>query len=155
MQRTHFLELRIPPPVVAVAVGLLMWLVATRTAPVPLPRGLRVALALALAAIGVGLAGAGVATFRRARTTISPLTPDATSALVRTGVYRMTRNPMYLGMLLCLSAWAVYLSNALSLLLAGVFVLYMNRFQIAPEERALTAIFGEAYDTYRREVRRW
>jgi len=154
-QREHFLELRIPPPVVALVIGALMWFVAGRTGHWPVPPGLRLALAIALAAAGVGVALAGVASFRRARTTISPLSPQATSALVRDGVYRYTRNPMYVGMALCLVAWAVYLSNLPALLLVAGFVLYMNRFQVGPEERALAAHFGEAYAAYRREVRRW
>ena len=112
-------------------------------------------MAAVLVGVGVGLAISGVLTFKRAKTTVNPTTPAAASALVRTGVFRFTRNPMYLGLLLCLVAWAVYLSNALALLIVPLFVLYMNRFQIAPEERALATLFGDAYAAYKREVRRW
>ncbi|MGE0583218.1 MAG: isoprenylcysteine carboxylmethyltransferase family protein [Steroidobacteraceae bacterium] len=155
MQRKRSLELRVPPPVVALFVGFAMWAASMPVAHLPVPRRLRIALAIVSAGLGVGIAVAGVATFRRARTTISPLTPDAASALVRTGVYRYTRNPMYLGMLLCLVAWAAWLSNVLSWLLVPAFVLYMNRFQVGPEERALAALFGADYAAYRRDVRRW
>ena len=149
------LELKIPPPLVALLTGLLMWSAARLVPPLALPGVMRVAVAVVLAGAGVGLAISGVLTFKRAKTTVNPTTPAAASALVRTGVFRFTRNPMYLGLLLCLVAWAVYLSNALALLIVPLFVLYMNRFQIAPEERALATLFGDAYAAYKREVRRW
>lgn len=149
------LELKIPPPLVALVTGLLMWSAARLVPPLALPDVMRVAVAVVLAGAGVGLAVAGVLTFRRAKTTVNPTTPAAASALVRTGVFRFTRNPMYLGLLLCLVAWAIYLSNVLALLIAPLFVLFMNRFQIAPEERALAALFGDSFAAYKRDVRRW
>jgi protein-S-isoprenylcysteine O-methyltransferase Ste14 len=62
---------------------------------------------------------------------------------------------MYLGFLLLLAAWAVWLTHPLALLTVPVFVGYMNRFQIRPEEAALTARFGEEFIAYTRRVRRW
>ena len=81
--------------------------------------------------------------------------PDRSAALVAGGIYRSSRNPMYLGFLLLLAAWACWLANPLALAGLPAFVLYLNRFQIAPEERALRARFGDAYDGYARAVRRW
>ena len=109
---------------------------------------------------GVALVGAilsilGVASFRRAKTTVNPMKPESSSSLVISGIYRLTRNPMYLGLLLILLGWAVYLSNALALALVPGFVLYMNLFQIKPEERALESRFGPAFAEYRARVRRW
>jgi protein-S-isoprenylcysteine O-methyltransferase Ste14 len=75
--------------------------------------------------------------------------------MVTSGVYRHTRNPMYLGMLCLLGAWAAWLGNAAALLGLPAFVAYMNRFQIAPEERALAQRFGAAFDAYAARVRRW
>jgi protein-S-isoprenylcysteine O-methyltransferase Ste14 len=93
--------------------------------------------------------------FRRARTTISPVKASAASSLVTTGVYRFTRNPMYLGLLLTLLAWAAFLFNPVALLFVPIFVLYINRFQIKPEERTLSALFGGEYGAYQERVRRW
>ncbi len=149
------LELKVPPPLVALVTGLLMWWAAKLVPPLALPGVTRIAAAVALAGCGVGLAISGVLTFRRAKTTVNPTTPAAASALVRTGVFRFTRNPMYLGLLLCLVAWAIFLSSVLALLIAPLFVVYMNRFQIAPEERALAALFGDSFAAYKRDVRRW
>ena len=81
--------------------------------------------------------------------------PAKTTSLVAGGVYRFTRNPMYLGLLLVLAGWAVFLSNALAFALLPAFIAYIGRFQIAPEERALAAKFGTEYEAYRTEVRRW
>lgn len=149
------LELKVPPPLVALVTGLLMWLAAKLVPPLALPGVARIAVAVVFAGVGVGLAMSGVLTFRRAKTTVNPTTPAAASALVRTGVFRFTRNPMYLGLLLCLVAWAIFLSSVLALLIAPLFVVYMNRFQIAPEERALAALFGDNFAAYKRDVRRW
>ena len=149
------LELRVPPLVVVLVAAGLMWLLA-RTFP---GYALRVPAAMALAVV-LFLAGAaftlsGVLAFRRANTTVNPTTPEASATVVSTGVYARTRNPMYLGMLLALLAWAVALDSLTALLGPIAFVLYMNRFQIAPEERALHEKFGAAYDAYCAGVGRW
>lgn len=98
---------------------------------------------------------AGVVEFRRANTTVNPHLPNNSAHIVTSGIYRITRNPMYLGMLFVLCAWAVYVSNATGVIFPALFALYITRFQIEPEERVLTAKFGEPYVTYLREVRRW
>jgi protein-S-isoprenylcysteine O-methyltransferase Ste14 len=150
-----FLELKVPPPALALLLALLMWLASTFVAPFDVPFRWRVGGALALALIGLGFSVTGVATFRRVRTTINPHKPTAASSLVSGGVYRITRNPMYLGLLLLLLAWAVFLSNPLAVFLVPVFVLYITRFQINPEERALSSLFGGEYAAYKARVRRW
>jgi protein-S-isoprenylcysteine O-methyltransferase Ste14 len=81
--------------------------------------------------------------------------PDAASSLVVSGIYRYTRNPMYAGFLLILLGWAAFLSNILALIVLPAFVLYMNRFQILPEERVLTTLFADEYTEYLARVRRW
>ena len=107
------------------------------------------------ALLGVACSLLGVAAFRRARTTVNPLTPDASTALVTTGIYRVTRNPMYLGFLLLLLAEIVWLANPAALLVVPAFILYLNRYQISPEEGALRARFGSEYFSYAAQVRRW
>ena len=149
------LELRIPPPVVALFFALCMWLASSLVAPLELPFVLRVGAALTLVAVGLVVSTAGVVSFRRARTTINPTKPMTTSALVSGGIYGITRNPMYLGLLLALLGWAAFLANPLALLLVPAFMLYINRFQIKPEERTLSALFGGEYGAYQERVRRW
>jgi protein-S-isoprenylcysteine O-methyltransferase Ste14 len=81
--------------------------------------------------------------------------PESSSSLVVSGIYRWSRNPMYLGFLLGLLGWAIFLSNVLAFLFLPVFILYMNRFQIEPEEKALAVLFGKQFAAYKSRVRQW
>lgn len=125
------------------------------TAVVPVPTIVRVVAALAIASVGVIIGMAGAIRFRHAKTTVNPMKPQMTSSLVTGGIYRYTRNPMYLGLLFVVVAWAVFLSSPWSLSGAVAFVLYIGRFQIIPEERVLSGLFGAAYTAYQLRVRRW
>ena len=112
-------------------------------------------MACVVAIIGAGIAVAGVRSFRRHDTTVNPMKPETTASVVIVGIFRFTRNPMYLGLALVLVGWAIYLSNLVALLLVPVFVAYMTQFQIKPEERALLEKFGPDFANYMSEVRRW
>jgi protein-S-isoprenylcysteine O-methyltransferase Ste14 len=149
------LELRVPPPVVTVVFALLMWFVAGAFPSLDVDVPARIPAATALLIISVVIGIAAVLGFRRAKTTINPLTPQASSALVVRGIYRWTRNPMYLAMLLVLIGWACIVSNWAALVMLPFFVATLNRLQIEPEERALHARFGAEFENYRRKVRRW
>lgn len=81
--------------------------------------------------------------------------PDESSDLVVSGIYKYTRNPMYLGLLIILCSWAVYLADFVSLLLLPVFVWYITTYQIIPEEQILENKFGMKYIQYKHNVRRW
>lgn len=151
----HTLELKIPPPVVALLLALAMWAAARLLPPPDVSDVLRLTVTLVFAVLGAAFDLSGLLAFRRARTTINPMTPRATSALVRTGVYRITRNPMYVGLVCLLFAWAAFLWMPWGLLGPLAFVGYISRFQIAPEERAMAEKFGADYETYRAQVRRW
>jgi len=149
------LELKIPPPLVAVLIAAAMWALSRVTNSLPLPTGMRLLLALAVALVGIGFSAAGVISFRRVNTTLNPTKPQLTSSLVSSGIYTVTRNPMYVGLLFVLIALAIFLSSAWALLGPAAYFLYIGRFQIAPEERALTALFGAKYTAYLFKVRRW
>jgi protein-S-isoprenylcysteine O-methyltransferase Ste14 len=149
------LRLRIPPLAVAALAGSFGWLSASLVPALNWDFPARAGLTATFAVLGVACSLLGVAAFRRARTTVNPLTPDATTALVESGIYRLTRNPMYLGFLLLLLAEIVWLANPVALLAAPAFVLYLNRFQIGPEERALRNRFGAKFQSYSHRVRRW
>lgn len=155
MLRHNRLELKVPPVALAAVFAAAMFglSVLCPVASFVLPGRIGIALALALAGLAIALSG--VAAFRTHGTTVNPLTPSASSLVVSSGVYRFSRNPMYLGFLLALAGWAVVLSNALAALLVPAFVVYMNRFQIEPEERALLAKFGPPFAQYMAAVRRW
>ena len=149
------LALRVPPVALFLVIGLLMWMISAwlQSWRITLPGRTVVAVLLLLAAGAIGIAG--VRAFGRARTTVDPLRPQKASALVTSGIYRRTRNPMYVALAIALLAWTVWLAHPLALLGVAAFVAWMNRYQIAPEERALRALFGAEFERYCSEVRRW
>lgn len=151
----QWLELKIPPLLVWFVIAGVMLGVAHSAPGLSFALAASSVIALALVALGGALAFAGVVAFRGRRTTVNPLTPSASTSVVSDGVYRVSRNPMYLGFLLALAGWSLYLSNIGAVLLLPVFVAYMTRFQIKPEERALLAKFGSEFAQYMSRVRRW
>lgn len=149
------LELKIPPPIVAAVVALAMWGLSMLGPVFALPPGLRIAVVVLLVLAGLTFDLLGLLAFLAARTTVNPLRPQRSSALVTEGVYRITRNPMYVGMALLLTAWAAYLGALPAWLGPIAFVLYITRFQIQPEERVLDGLFGDDYRSWCARVRRW
>lgn len=149
-----FLELKIPPVIVVVIIAGLMLLTAPLFPQVsfsPLPTW----IALIIVGLGILFPVIAALNFRRVATTVHPNHPDQTSQLVTTGVYRITRNPMYLGFALMLLAWGLYLGNMAALFGLPVFMFYMNQFQIKPEERVLKQKFGQQYKAYLNRTHRW
>ena len=151
----HVLDLKVPPLAVGALLAAFMWLVSRLVPGFNFVFPGREFLALTLAIAGAMIIVLGVASFRRAKTTINPMKPELSSSLVISGIYKLTRNPMYLGFLLVLVGWAVFLSNALAFVFVPAFIFYMNRFQIEPEEKALAGKFGQEFLYYKSRVRRW
>lgn len=111
--------------------------------------------ASAFSLVGVVFLVSAVRLFSQRDTTINPLDPSKAEHLVVDGLYRVTRNPMYVGMVLLLVGWCLYLGALSAFAAVALFVLAMNELQIKPEERALTEKFGEQYQAYIQQVRRW
>jgi protein-S-isoprenylcysteine O-methyltransferase Ste14 len=149
------LELKIPPPIVALLCAAGMWVIAQYTFPYFLSPAMRWALVAIYALLGAAFDFAGLLAFRQSKTTIHPMHPENSSTLVTHGIYRITRNPMYCGMASFLLAWAAYLQSPLSVLGVLVFIGYITRFQIKPEERVLHKLFGGEFAAYCVRVRRW
>lgn len=149
------LELKIPPVAVALITAAGMWLAAQAVPGFDVPFPGHVVISGMVAVLGGFIALSGVVAFGRAGTTVNPMKPGSSSALVQSGIYSVTRNPMYLGLLLVLLSWAINLANVLTVLFLPGFVWYMNRYQIEPEERALIALFGSKFTAYVARVRRW
>ncbi|MFM9888961.1 MAG: methyltransferase family protein [Burkholderiales bacterium] len=153
--RLKGLELKVPPPALAILVAGAMWGIASITPALEVSAHFRIAMAATIALIGIGSSVAAIISFRRAGTTINPMKPETTSLLVCKGIYSVSRNPMTVGLFLVLAAWAVLLSSGWAWIGPAAFVLYMNRFQIVPEEKVLSAKFGDRYSAYKSAVRRW
>lgn len=149
------LENKIPPPLVGLLVALGMWGLSTVTPIILLTNTVKTMLVIAFISIGIFFDLAGVISFRMAKTTVNPLKPNTASSLVTSGIYQVTRNPMYVGFVAFLLAWASYLGSVWGLALIPLYMLYIQRFQIAPEERALTALFKEEFIQYKAKVRPW
>lgn len=112
-------------------------------------------LAALILLCGVVVTVSGVRAFKKSQTTMNPLSPGKATRLVISGIYSYSRNPMYLGFLLVLISATVYLASLSSIVVILLFITYMNKFQITPEEKALTKLFGETYQAYTKKVRRW
>jgi protein-S-isoprenylcysteine O-methyltransferase Ste14 len=155
MPDMRWLEARVPPPAVMLIAALLIWAIRRTWPELGLFIPGRRAIYWTLLVVGVVVAVAGVFEFRRVRTTVNPMRPANASSLVTSGIYRFTRNPMYVGDVLILLAVVVFFSHPLGLAGVVLFVAWMNLLQIPAEERALRERFGEAYDAYCARVRRW
>lgn len=154
-KRGRIMKTRIPPPIVTLLFAFLMWQLG-RLVPagqLNLPGSPEISLVL----VGLGLVVVTMAwgRFRKVGTTVNPLDPSLASSLVSSGIFGRSRNPMYLAMLIFLTAWALWLGNLVNIISLYLFVSFMTRFQIKPEEEALTKLFGEEYEAYCEKVNRW
>jgi protein-S-isoprenylcysteine O-methyltransferase Ste14 len=149
------MELKIIP-VVQVLIAVILMIIFSKLWPDLIfnwPAHELVALVLLSLAIFVGMSA--VISFRKHKTTVNPTKPETSSRIVSSGIYATSRNPMYLAMLIALVSIAYYLQHLTSLPIILIFISYMTRFQIIPEERMLTKIFGQQYSDYQVKVRRW
>ncbi len=155
MNINHCLKLRIPPPVVFLVFAGIVWLLSKAVPSAGFNVQHKDMIAAGIAGASALFAGPSILAFLRAGTTLHPENPDKTTKLIVTGVYRVTRNPMYLSLLLLLIAWAIYVSNLGAFVPIPLFVAYLNSFQIMPEEKALRSLFGSEFEDYCKRVRRW
>jgi len=149
------LELKVPPIALVVISGGIMWLIAEFTPAISTTKSIEYWLAGGVLILGMLFCFLGVFEFRRKDTTVNPMKPEDSSSLVTSGIYTITRNPMYVGFLLLLVSWAIFLSSLFSVAVLGIFIAYMNQYQIKPEERMLQTMFGKDYEVYTKRVRRW
>ncbi len=149
------LKLKILPAFQVLIYGSIIWLLGEYypMATINLPSNSLVAIVLIVLGAFMVLIG-GIA-FRKARTTVDPRNPHNSSSLVIVGIYRYTRNPMYVGMLMSLLGLVVYVGNVSGVFVLPFFIWSMNELQIKWEEKALLEKFGESYREYKNRVRRW
>jgi protein-S-isoprenylcysteine O-methyltransferase Ste14 len=149
------LDNKVPPPAVALIIAAMMWHLSAYEPALSLSAEMSQILILFLVIVGVSFDVCGLLAFRQLKTTINPMSPNKTSALVTGGIYRLSRNPMYVGLFLFLMAWAIQLSMLWPFIGPVLFVIYITRFQITPEERVMESKFGDEYSIYKNKVRRW
>ena len=149
------MRLKIPPLVQLFISALLMWIISIYAFNFRFIFKFSNELSLFCLIIGVTIIVFGIATFQKAETTVNPLHPDKASSLVSMGIYQYTRNPMYFGLLLILLSIGFYLENLASMLILPIYVWFISKYQIIPEEEALHKLFGQDYVNYQERVRRW
>lgn len=149
------MELRFSPLTVVGVLAVLAWLVTWLAPTLSFMLPIHSLLAIMILMMGITIIFISFKTFREKCTTPMPYKPSKTSTLITKGIYQYSRNPMYVGMLLVLLALNLYLANIVALLIIPAFVIYITRFQIIPEERALRTKFGQAFTDYENSVRRW
>lgn len=149
------LENRIPPALIMAAVGVLMYFVSPILPDIRIERSISLFIGVLITLIGVVFGLFGVYEFVKNNTTVDPTNPEKTSSLVTSGVLKISRNPMYVAMAFFLFGFSFLLSSLLTVFLVSVFFVYMNRFQIEPEERIMSQKFGDEFLRYKENVRRW
>ena len=150
-----FLDHKIPPPIVGTVVAVIMWAASYLVPAAAFAMPYRYVFCALAVALGISFSATAILSFRRAQTTINPLDPNEAESLVTSGIFRISRNPMYVGLTLVLLALAVFLQSWMAFITLPLFVIYIAVFQIRPEERALAQKFGAAFESYRTTVRRW
>ncbi len=150
-----WLELKIIPPLVTIIIGLLMWAVAQFTPKFSILAKYNIILAIVFVILGLLLMFISAYFMFKRKTTINPMKPQNASSLVTSGLFALSRNPIYVADAIILLGWGLFLANLFSIALIILFVLYMNKFQIIPEEHNLEQLFGDEYLAYKAKVRRW
>jgi protein-S-isoprenylcysteine O-methyltransferase Ste14 len=148
-------KLKIPPALQVAIFAFLIWLISKLTADKHLDFEYQKEFSWFIFAFGVFIGIIAVYAFRKAQTTVDPRNPDKASKLVIVGIYKVSRNPMYLGLFFILLAFIIKLGNLYAVPVLFVYVWYITTFQIKPEEIALKDLFGEDYSHYLKNVRRW
>jgi protein-S-isoprenylcysteine O-methyltransferase Ste14 len=105
--------------------------------------------------LGITTAVLAILLFKKEKTTVNPMNPEETTSLVTTGIFSITRNPMYLGLFLSISSTVLFFGSWFGIIILMFFVWYITKFQIIPEEEAIEKLFSNKYDEYRQNVRRW
>ena len=150
-----YLELKVPPPFVFSVIAICMYGLSTLSPHLFFTIPYHLYIMLIFIGLGAYFIIASGLSFGKNQTTVNPIKPESSTSLVTTGIYGLSRNPMYVGFLSILIGFAFFLSHPLAFLCLPIFVLYMNRFQIYPEERALTQLFEVEFQDYCKKVRRW
>ena len=149
------MKLKVPPVIVMAITVFLMWVIEKYLPVEFLAFNAPKWIIILTSILGIACIVLGVIQFSVKKTTVNPHKPEDSTSLVSSGIYSISRNPMYLGMAILLLAETVYLGSLFGPLWIIGFMLFINQFQIKPEEKALRDLFGSAFEEYCRRTRRW
>ena len=147
-----YLNTKIPPPIITLLSIVIIYLFESKIEYSQLHLK---AVGMIFLILGLTLIFLAVLKFIKTKTTVDPTRPEKTSNLVISGVYKLTRNPMYLGMLFLIIAYAIYNNSIFGCIVVPIFIFYINKFQIEPEEIEMRKKFGESFENYCKKVNRW
>ena len=147
------IKTRIPPPIVAITFGFLIKYTKNIFPVVEIKN--KIILGSFMIISGLIIILSAIILFKKYKTTITPLKPSKATKLITDGIYKFSRNPMYLGLLLVLLGISIILNLIGGFFLIPLFILYLNLFQIIPEENAMVDLFKDEFLDYKKNVRRW
>jgi protein-S-isoprenylcysteine O-methyltransferase Ste14 len=147
------METRIPPPIVTLVFGLSIYFSREIFQVVEIKYSFYIGILLLI--LGLAILISAVRLFRKDKTTVNPLSPEQATKLVTDGIFKYSRNPMYLGMVFILSSMAVFFNLIGGIILIALFCFYITKFQIIPEERAMSNLFSQDFNKYKQATRRW
>ena len=140
----------VPPPIIFIGCALIMAYL-----PTPYPLKINALAVYLIVSVSSVIVFFSLWQFYKSKANINPIHLEKSNVFVVDGIYRFSRNPMYLSLAGLLVAWAVYLQSAVSFLGVFLFVYLITQWQIKPEEYWLEKKFGESYLAYKKKVRRW
>ena len=147
------METKIPPPIVTLVFGLSIYFSRGIFQLVEVKYSFYFGILLLI--LGFIILISAVRLFRKDETTVNPLSPEQATKLVTDGIFKYSRNPMYLGMALVLGSIAIFFNLIGGIILVALFCAYITKFQILPEERAMRDLFSDDFDKYTKVTRRW
>ena len=147
------MKTKIPPPIIAFSCIVLNYLSTYLINPIKFPNTEIIGGLIFL--VGLVTAMLAIIVFKKNKTTVNPMNPEETTTLVTTGIFSLTRNPMYLGLFFVICSTILFFGSWSGIIILIFFVWYINKFQIIPEEEVMEKLFGKEYNEYRQNVRRW
>ena len=147
------METKIPPPIVTLVFGLSIYFSRGIFQAVEIKYSFYIGILLLI--LGLAVLIFAVRLFRKDKTTVNPLSPEQATKLVTDGIFKYSRNPMYLGMAFVLGSIAAFYNPIGGIILIALFFVYITKFQIIPEERAMRDLFSDEFDRYIKVTRRW
>ena len=147
------MKTKIPPPIIALMCIAINYLSTHFINPFKFPNIEIIGVFILLA--GQVTAFLGILLFKKYKTTVNPINPEETTSLVTTGIFSITRNPMYLGLFFVICSTVLFFGSWFGIIILMFFVWYINKFQIIPEEETMEKKFGNKYNEYKKNVRRW
>ena len=145
--------IKIPPPLIVLVLIVSIYFSSKKIDLINIP--LQMEISIFILSAGILIFVNPVLQFIKSKTTVNPIQFEEVNKLVTSGIFKYSRNPMYLGMLMIVLSTSIFYLNIYSILTPLLFILWINKFQIKREEEFLIEKFGDEYLSYKKKTRRW